>query len=211
MAFIPVPNVAQIRMEGVVDSQLTINDIYFEISGGGINVVNLQTLVDAVGVWFVDSLTPLLSDDWHASRVVGVDLTSATGVIATGEVSADGGVSGEAEPNNVAACMSIRTANRGRSFRGRNYVPGLPSSLVTLNTLDSTFLANLVTTYNQLKGAGTFSPGWQMVVVSRFSGVNPTTGKPIPRTTGIATPVTSIISVTNKVRSMRSREIGHGA
>jgi hypothetical protein len=90
-------------------------------------------------------------------------------------------------------------------------VPGLPSSLVTLNTLDSTFLANLVTTYNQLKGAGTFSPGWQMVVVSRFSGVNPTTGKPIPRTTGIATPVTSIISVTNKVRSMRSREIGHGA
>src|ERR1044071_4448186 len=178
MAFQAVPNVAQTRIEGVVDSQLTINDLYWEISGGGINAVNLATLVGAVVNWTQTQLCPLLSDDWTAVRVVGIDLTTQTGPEVEGIVNTVGGVSGEANPNNVAACISFRTAQRGRSFRGRNFVPAIPGSVVTLNTLDPSFMADLDTAYGNLMGAGVFTAGWQWGVVSRVSGG-------VPRANGI--------------------------
>ena len=204
MAFQPVPNVAQIVLEGRVDSQQTINDLYFGISGGGITVVNLQTLVDAMTTWFGINLAQLLSDDWACVRVIGIDLTSQSGPRVENAVGNTGAISGEANPNNVAATVSLRTGLRGRSFRGRNFVPAIPGSVVTLNTLDPTFISDLLNEYNILVGPGTFLAGWELVVVSRIQGG-------VVLSNGVATPVTSVTMVGNSVRSMRSREVGHGA
>lgn len=204
MPTFPVPDVALVRVEGVVDNQLTINTTHWQISGGGINAVNLTTLVNAVSAWAVGTLAPLLSDDWTLTRTVGVDLTTNTGVTVEDGSTAAGGVSGEANPNNVAACVSLRTASRGRSYRGRNFVPGIPGGVVTLNTLDTAFINDLVAAYTSLVGAGTFTVGWQFGIVSRRQAgvdINPP----------LFIPVTSVTMVTNKVRSMRSREVGHGA
>jgi hypothetical protein len=209
MAFIPVPNVAQITMEGAVDRQQTINDIYFEVSGGGITGVNLFAITFAVATWFAGTFAPLLSRDWAAVRVRGRDLTAANSFIAEAGAAAVGGIDEEAAPNNVAACIKLATAVAGRSFRGRNYIPGIPNSKVTLNTLDAGFIADFENAYSSLTGAGTFLAGWEMVVVSRFTGGGP--GVPsAPRVAGIATPVTAGIFTSPYVRSMRSREIGHG-
>ena len=204
MAFQPVPNVAHVTVEGVVDQQLTIIDLSFEISGGGITPVNLLGLCESVDGWASDSLAPQLSDDWSYVRTRARDLTSAAGAVAEFGTPTPGGVSGEALPNNVAACISLRTGFAGRSFRGRNYIPGVPSSLVTLNTMDSAFMANIVLVYDALVGPGTFLAGWQLGVVSRQ-----TAGALRP--SGIISPVVSVGFTTDKVRSMRSREIGHGA
>lgn len=203
MPFQPVPDVAQMQLEGSVDGCMTINDLYFQISGGGITPVNLALLTGLVATWFATSLAPLLSDDWSAVRVIGTDLTSATGPRFDAGAGTAGGVAGEANPNNVAACVSIRTDQRGRSNRGRNFVPGIPGSVVTLNTLDVTFQNDLLAAYGELVGAGTFAAGWELVVVSRRNAG-------VARPTGLAIPVTSIIMTSNKVRSMRSREVGHG-
>jgi hypothetical protein len=209
MAFIPVPNVAQITLEGIVDRQETINDLYFEVSGGGINPTNLFSITSAVATWWLGNLVPLLSRDWASSRVRGRDLTLANGSVAELSAGNIGGVDQEAAPNNVAACIKLRTSVAGRSFRGRNYIPGVPNNLITLNTLDNTFMNDVETAYNLLTGAGTFLAGWQMVVVSRFTGGSP--GVPShARAAGIATPVTSCLFASPYVRSMRSREIGHG-
>jgi hypothetical protein len=204
MAFIPVPNVAQVQCLGRVDGQLTVNDTYWEISGGGITPTNLAALVFEVSTWFRGSLAALLADDWTAERTVGVDLTSNIGPRSEISFTTPGGVAGEAVPNNVAACVSFRTGGRGRSARGRNFVPALPGSLVTLNTLDPAFISDLIGVYDELKGPGTFLVGWQWVVVSRF-----TAGA--PRVAGVPMPVTEVVMVGDKVRSMRSREVGHGA
>lgn len=204
MSFQAVPNVALIRVEGVADNQLTINDLHFEISGTGITDVSLNALCTAIVPWVAVTLCPLLSNEWTATRVVGVDLTTVDGPEVTQNVSTAGGVSGEAVPNNVAACVSFRTAHRGRSFRGRNFVPGVPNSVVTQNTLSTPFITDLLAAYANLVGAGVFLPGWQFVVVSRRSGG-------IARPVGLAIPVTDVIMVGTSVRSMRSREIGHGA
>lgn len=204
MAFQAAPNIAGVQMIGSVDGQVTINDLYFELSGGAITPINLAVLVNAVSNWFTITLAPLLSDDWSTNRVVGVDLGSPTGARREQAGVVAGGVSGEALPNNVAACVSFRTDSRGRSGHGRNFVPGLPDSLVTLNTLDPTFISDLLTAYFALVGAGTFEAGWQLVVLSRV-----TAG--MLRPNGIGFPVVDMTMTSTSVRSMRSREIGHGA
>jgi hypothetical protein len=209
MPFVPVPNVAQLTMEGVVDRQQTINDIYFEISGGGITPINLKALCDAVHVWFTGQLAPLLSENWQTVRTRARDLTTALSFIAESGGTAVGGVAVEAAPNNVAACIKLSSAVAGRSFRGRNYVPAIPNSLVTLNTMDPAFITDVETAYNGLVGAGTFLAGWQLVVVSRFTGGGPGTPS-VPRTSGLATPVALASFVNPFVKSMRSREVGHG-
>lgn len=204
MPFIPVPDVAQVRLEGVMDNQLTLNDLYFEISGGGINAAGLDNLCTNVADWWTLNVVNILSDDFASVRVTAIDLSSQTGALGSAPAAATGGVAIEAVPNNVAACVSFRTDQRGRSGRGRNYVPGIPGSQVALNTLDPGFITGLVGAYNLLIGAGTFVPGWQWVIASRYTGG-------LPRVSGIAIPVTSVLMVGNSVRSMRSREIGHGA
>lgn len=204
MAFIPVPDVALCRVSGRIDGQLTINTLYFEISGGGITPVNLADLAAAVDSWASGSLAPLLSEDWTYERTDAIDLTTQTGFVSTFASPVVGGVEGEAAPNNVACCISIRTGNAGRSFRGRNFVPGIPNSVITLNTLDAGFRTGLLSAYGELVGAGTFLAGWQFGVVSRY-----TAGA--PRATGVISPVTGLTIVGQWVRSMRSREVGHGA
>lgn len=210
MPFVPVPDTAHVRLEGQVDGQLTINDLYWRVSGGGITPVNLAVLVTFVGGWGQSNLAPRLSDDWALVRTIATDLSAANSYQVELATPATGGISGEANPNNVAACVKFSTALSGRSFRGRNFVPGIPGSVVTLNTMDPTFMSDILSEYGALVGAGTALPGWEWVVVSRFSGVD-VNGHPIPRTTGIATLITGVSFVSPYVKSMRSREVGHGA
>lgn len=204
MAFQPVPNVAQCRVMGRVDNQLTINNLFFEISGGGITATNLLQLVQEVDNWAAIPFASPLSDDWLYERTDGIDLSAADGVQASSSTPQAGGSTSEAAPNNVAACVSFRSGFAGRSFRGRNYVPGIPNDQITLNTMDSGFMATLLTTYGLLIGPGTFLAGWQWGVVSRRSGG-------AARPFGIISPINSVVFSTPYVRSMRSREIGHGA
>lgn len=204
MAFQAAPNIAQVRVEGQLDAQLTINDFYFEVSGGGITPTNLSTLTFAVGDWYGAQIMPNLSQDFTASVAVGVDLGSPTGVYASAPIATPGGIASESSPNNVAACVSIRTAQRGRSGRGRNYLPGVPNGQVTLNTMSAPFMNAIIDAYLMLIGAGTFVAGWQYVVLSRRTGS-------LPRPNGIGIPVTGVQFTTPYVRSMRSREVGHGA
>lgn len=203
MAFQPAPSIAGVTIEGRQDAQLTINDLYF-FASGPITGGTLFDLVGAVSSWVTGTFAPLLSDDWSCFRVRAVDLGTATGPTSEAALTITGGVSGEANPNNVAACVSFRTEQRGRSARGRNYVPGIPGTLVTLNTLDSGFIQDLIDAYSALIGPGDFVTGWQWVVLSRV-----TAGA--PRANGIGIPITNVVTVGNSVRSMRSREIGHGA
>lgn len=203
MPFIPVAQTVLAVIEGVMDNQLTINTLHFQNSGA-VSIAGMNSLATSLTAWVNGSLAPLLSDDWSSTRVVLTDLDTLTGPRIERAIVAAGGVAGEANPNNVAACVSLRTDQRGRSARGRNYVPGIPGSVVTLNTLDSAFIGDLVAAYSELVGAGTFLAGWQLVIVSYI-----TEGS--PRAAGLAIPVTSVTMVGSVVRSMRSREVGHGA
>lgn len=203
MPFQVVPQAALIQVQGVMDNQLTIIDLSF-VNSAAVTPVNLANLCGSVVTWATGSLAPQLSRDWASVRVVGVDLSDPIGARVEFAAAQAGGVDVESAPNNVAACISFRTAQRGRSGHGRNYLPGIPNSLVDLNTLDPAFMSNIVTIYEPLIGAGVFNAGWEWCVVSRQ-----TAGALRP--TGITIPIISVSFVSDKVRSMRSREVGHGA
>lgn len=203
MPFQPAPSIVGTVIDGRMDGQLTNLDLNW-FATGAITPANIGTLCGDIGAWVGDVLAPLLSRDWTAFRVRGFDLSVANGAVNESPLSATGGVDVEAAPNNVAACVSLRTGTRGRSGHGRNFVPGIPNSVITLNTLDSGFISDLVAAYFTLAGAGSFSAGFELVVLSRIQG-----GVPLANAIGL--PVTAVTMVGTSVRSMRSREIGHGA
>jgi hypothetical protein len=202
MAFQAAPSIVGTTIEGRMDGQLTINDLYW-FSTGAITGTSINSLLTTLSNWVTGSFAPLLSRDWACVRLRGVDLGSATGAIGEMPNTNIGGVDQEAAPNTVAACVSLRTAQRGRSGHGRNFVPGIPNSVITLNTLDPTFISDLLSAYLELVGAGSFEAGFQLVVLSRQTGG-------ALRANGIGIPVFDVSMVGNSVRSMRSREIGHG-
>jgi len=77
------------------------------------------------------------------------------------------------------------------------------------NEVESTFASDLTSAYIQRRedlDSGDFT--W--VVVSRFSGVDPDTGKPIPREAGVATPVLAPLVTDLTVDSQRRRLPGRG-
>lgn len=208
MAFIPVPEVTEAILHFSLDGQLVENTLYFV--GAGDDTIGANSVAGQISAWAAAQLLPLLCDDIVLDFVQANNLTtssSATSVAPSGE---SGSIVEEPVPNNVCACVSFRTGIRGRSFRGRNYVAAIPNSEVTLNTMSSTLVTNLTNAYNELLPAGGALDGLTWVVVSRFSGVDGVTGKPIPRTTGIFTLVESVLMVDAIVDSQRRRLPGRG-
>lgn len=205
MAFIPVPDTAQIRVEGRVDGQQTINDLYFRHTTGPIAAADLQALTSALAAWAIGFYAPVLNEAWSGVQVTARDLTSLIGFSAvSGLTGTVGGVAGEAAPNNCTMAVSFRSAFAGRSFRGRNYVPCLTNSQITGNDIDSTWADAVVAAYAELLfGGGSLPAGWVWVVVSRF-----TLGA--PRVTGIFNEVFSVLVSDLTVDSQRRRLPGRG-
>jgi hypothetical protein len=114
-----------------------------------------------------------------------------------------GGQVGPCEANNVAFCLSIRTALRGRSFRGRIYLPGISTNILEdTNHVSTTFAGTaqeqVYEAYVSLAPEG-FTP---VVASFRFGRV--------PRAAGVGTPVINVIATDTVLDSMRRRLPGRG-
>lgn len=204
MAFIPVENTAQVRMEGRVDNQQVINDLYFRHTTGAIAAADLLALNTAISSWNVGQLMTILNEAYSGVACHARDLTTAIGFTSDVPMSGTGGVSGEAAPNNCTMAVSFRTSLSGRSNRGRNYVPCLTNSQVTGNNIDTTWAQSVVDAYAQLLfGGGALPAGWVWVVVSRFTGG-------LPRVAGTFQEVFSVLVTDLVVDSQRRRLPGRG-
>lgn len=203
MAFITVPNCAEVEIRQALDGQLIENTMYFQHPTPP-TAAELKTLGDTMLNWFGSNILPNLSHHLTLREAYVTDLTEQDGPTATstGFTPAAGGNAGESMPNAVALCVSFRTAARGRTGRGRNYISGLPDNLVLQNTIDTNFADTIVGHYNDLQD-GLSAVGWTWVVVSRFFNGQ-------PRAQGIARPVTAAIVTDLTVDSQRRRAPGRG-
>lgn len=202
--FIPFANCAEILIEGTLASQAADLTLACR-KGSPFAGTDLQDIADLVAGWVVNTLLDFISDDYSANSVKVTDLTTQFSPVAfsTAGLPANGAVTGIPVPNNVAAVVSFATNNRGRSFRGRNYIPGAPSAeLQTTSEFQSTYAASLAGAYQDLAD-GLGVAGFDHVILSRQeNGVR--------RTTGVATRVTEYLGRT-PVGTQRRRVIGHGA
>jgi len=185
MAFIPVPSVSQVEQ-------------IFDYNGQTVEMVHhyRHDVTPTIAAW--ESVHAQLLVDWNntirpviAPTLVWVstkftDLTTAIAATYTTVTSLpNAGTSASPQlPNNVALVMTKRTANRGRSYRGRSFIPGLTEAVVTGNSVLSTFttpaLAFFVAALNYT-GSGIV---FDMCVVSRFT-------ENAPRGSGINTLITN--------------------
>lgn len=180
------------------------NVLYFQGSAG-VTPALATTLGNSLISWWNTNFKPGASNQFSLVEVHITDLstqTSFTVTVTTGLPSV-GSSTVEGLPFNVAFCISFRTANRGRSGRGRNYVAGLTEADTQFSTIISTRRAAWVTAYGLLMGAGTFVAGLQWCVVSRFT-------QGLPRQNALVQPITAVLAVDDTTDSQRRRLPGRG-
>lgn len=210
MPFVPVPNVAEVEVRMTQAGQKIENTLYFDF-GAEPDAATMLDLANDIEGWWETSLAPLISETVQLREIVVTSLTSETGAqVTVTPAIAQFGLHGDPPmPNEVSFAISFRTELRGRSFRGRNYAVGIVKSQTDGNNLIGATPTQYQTAYSELLGTAiTGDQSW--VVVSRYSGVDPDTRKPIPRVTGIATPVTAVVVVDSTVDSQRRRKPGNG-
>jgi len=204
MTFIPVADTVLAELRFDYFGQQIENTLYFRKLGGS-TVAQATGLMNDLLLWWTTLPSQYLSNDITLRELNVTDLSSASGYSvsqAAPTPNPAGAISADGLPGNVALCVSFRTPNRGRSFRGRNYVAGLAETTVTGNQLDATRVAGLLGSYQGIPSSIT-SSAWDWVVVSRYAGG-------LPRVAGIATEITSVVVVDDFVDSQRRRLTGRG-
>jgi len=154
MPFVPVPNTAQFNIRYTVNGELAENTLYFSRANGwgaGDLTVGAAYLRD----WFVTNIRSQLGAQAIFKEVYGVDLSSQNGPTSTVSVTNDPGgpIVGDMMPGSVSLCVTFRTAKRGRSFRGRNYISGFTEGQVAGNSFAVTAPNNIATAYDLLVAA----------------------------------------------------------
>jgi len=204
MAFVPVPNTALFEIRYTLFDQLIENTLWFEEALPW-TTSTLADQCEFLHDWVVAELFPSMSSDITLREVFGTSMESATAP--TGSfvpvTPPAGDVPTGSEAGNVALGVTFRTGQRGRSFRGRNYIAGIPTSSRTGNQINSAFAVNMVAAYQMLADSfgamlGTF------VVVSRYSGG-------APRVAGVTTPVLVVATHDLNIDSQRRRLTGRGS
>jgi hypothetical protein len=129
MPFIPAPNIVMIEWRMTLSGQKIENRLHLDVAG-----TPTQAALDAYAQfawnWWENTYAPLIVNACLLREVVATDLSSINGLqsIYAPDATTTGGVNLQALPNEVAFCLSLHTAFRGRSARGRWYVGGIPNN-----------------------------------------------------------------------------------
>lgn len=199
MAFIPVPNTAQVAVVQDQQGEEVINTLYFK-TALTIDGNLLDQLCAGVYAYWSTNMLAIQNEFSGLSYVEARDLTVPNGALGQfGNPAINPGlIAGPASPNNVTLAISFRTGFAGRSFRGRNYWVGFGEAQTANNRVDLTLADAIQAAYDGMKGADAVAEDWRWVVVSRrFNNA--------PRVTGIATNVTGALIVNPVVDSQRRR------
>src|SRR5690349_10044802 len=156
-----------------------------------------------------DWVNTLYKDCYNAGtalqNIVVTDLDSETGPQVTHIIDPPivGTLSGDGLPDNVTLAVKHVTARRGRSYRGRTYIPGLASSaLADSDTITTTYQTLVGNVFEGLTASPFTDHGETFVIVSRCQDK-------AWLTTAVVTPVTGS-AVDPDIDSMRRRLKGRG-
>lgn len=202
MAFIPAANTVRVVIEGLLDGQEIANVFHVDV-GASVTTGDMNDIIDEFETWLTAELLPNLSDDYEVTAITARDLTTVTGALI--ERPQDpflaGGQAAGSLPNNVALCATWFTAQAGRSYRGRTYIPAVDETNVTLSRIASVTAAAFATAMIELVNQLTVA-GYTLVVASFFSNL-------VPRVAAVLTPIIAV-GVNTVMDSQRRRLPGRG-
>lgn len=169
-AFVPLNSGAQAQIVFTLDSKVVENRLWFLFDNPPFGSLELTGLAAGLYNWHTTKVLPYLSSDLQLAAVEVFDWTadpSPTIVVAGPPI--NGGVAEKSYSANVATRVNLRWPRAFRERMNCNFVPGLPDSAVTLNTLDPTFRNRIWEAYADLiDDTRLFAPvlNWRWVVAS---------------------------------------------
>lgn len=202
MAFIPVPQTAQVRIVSSYFNDTVINNLYFEKQGTPPTITEMRAMQASVNDWFGNTMLTFLPSTFTFQRTEARLLTTQFDLVSNVSTNAGvGDLSGAGLPGNVTASIKFDGGIAGRAYHGGNHFSGLIEANVTGNTIDSTWLASVVAGYMDLLTLFPAGGEWIWVIVSRYFNN-------LPRTEGITSPVQGAYTVNARVHTQRSRVNG---
>jgi len=208
------PAVVEAIFQYLWNGQTCMNTLWFKtVDDSEPSPVDLAGLAGDLHDWYSNELIPIQGPQCALTEIFlrqaveegGVEYTLAGGPTDVGIAG------GDPEAGNVTLTVSFRTGLSGRARRGRNYSVGMTKSQQSGGTASSTYVdaleAAYIALFGYINGTGTF----EWIVYSQYDGINPTTGKPIPRALSLVTPVTTALVVDDRTDSQRRRLRARGA
>lgn len=199
MAFQSVPGTVEVVVDFVVAGTPTANTMKF-FRAGTITQAHLDALTAGldsnVGFQYAGILAQ--GDQYVQVRARGlenpVDLASSSGAAAFTEA----GIIHVGLASSLSLCLTLRTANTGRSARGRWFHQRpLVLDMESANLATSGYGADCVSRVQAFITEAT-SLGWTPVIVSRFAAK-------AKRPVGVTFPITSVVARNLRVDSQRGR------
>lgn len=210
MPFVPCPGVAQFNLIYTSYGNNTENVLHVHhIDGTVWTAAQLAAMESVIIAWDGAHQKAFRVTDFGLISIIGRDLSSSSGQEASTTVVSAGTLGGPALPENCTLSFKKNTGLAGRSNRGRWYWVGLSQALQLADRYDGTTAINMTAALNALRDAILAVANCEPVVLSRFSGVDPVTHKPIPRGTGVSHPITNFSLVDNIIDSQRRRLPAH--
>lgn len=203
MTFIATPGVVKAEMRYRLDLQQVENVLWFK-SQTTVDLTTMAALGAALDTWWHTYCRPRQTTETELREIYLTDQASSVAPVlsVSPTVPTSGAVSEDTLPNNCALTVSFKTAGRGRSARGRNYFLGIPETVVDSSQVQNVYASFILGAYQGLL-ADIPASGWDWVVVShQFNKV--------PRSTGLAQPVTSVALTDLVIDSQRRRLPGRG-
>jgi len=222
-----IPNCVQVRLLWAISGTGGVNVLHAITTG---SVVVNQTLANTIGSAIKAAYTARLSSlQGPGSAIVRVGVRDLRGpnlaeFLDSGALVNGVGV-GDPLPSQLAACVTLRTANSGKSFRGRVYVGGFNEAqndasgltATAANTASVNFLADVQATLqaNGMNLAVATRPAEAKVITETTNhNDGTTTVRTLSRQTaknGLATAVTLIAARDAAWQTQRRRNNGRGA
>jgi len=201
---IPVPNAVRVAMKYNVEG-LTMYNIINVLQSSPASAGDLSAIAAVFQAWWETEWRATLSGSlvWLQADLTALDSSGSPVLTHVNSGSATGGLGGGVYPPNVSIAISLKTGLSGRSYRGRIYMPCVqPGFAVSGGRITTGAVAFIQPKVDALR-TRLIASGRSLCVVSLYSGVDGS-GNRIPRTVGVATPVTSI-SVGTRIDSQRRR------
>jgi len=199
MPFVPVANTVACRLVHLFFQQPITNTLYVNYDTQP-DFTELTTLASVLVSQWQQKIMPKLSTQAKLTTVSLRDLTTASGIVyeySGPPLPVSGGVAGPPLPSSVAVVVSLRTGLAGRSFRGRLFFGGFSETQsdgnYMLNNLPVQLKDALVDVIDAIN-----TTSRRVVIVSRYAQNQ-------PRSTGVVTPVVSVLARTVRLATQRKR------
>lgn len=203
MAFVPFNHVLFASVRFLLDGQHIENGFHVDFGSAAFEDSATAVAGALEATWWADIRAQLTTALVHQETYI-VDLDNQFGASATFPPFADpaGASTGNSVPNNVALCVTHRTAGRGRSFRGRSFVAGIDEASFDVSTINTTAQAAIAAAFNNLRTTLATDDLIYVVASREFNGA--------PRTTGVSNAITVSLVRDRVADSQRRRLPGRG-